>query len=54
MSAANVLLICVDYPAGNRLQLFDLESDAQELNDLCGSPHDYQPDHGLSGQRGWR
>ena len=79
------------YPAGNRLQLFDLESDPQELHDLYGSPetadvagelealmagelygedrvwvrdgrlvgmpepaYEYQPDRGLSGQRGWR
>jgi arylsulfatase A-like enzyme len=79
------------YPAGNRLQLFDLETDPQELHDLYGSQgtagvagemeglmagelygedrawvrdgrllgmpepaYEYQPDRGLSGQRGWR
>ena len=26
------------YPVGNRVQLFDLESDPSELNDLAGSP----------------
>ena len=26
------------YPVGNRIQLFDLESDPGELNDLAGSP----------------
>ena len=79
------------YPAGNRLQFFDLETDPQELHDLYGSratagvagemeglmagelygedrvwvrdgllvgmpepAYEYQPDRGLSGQRGWR